>query len=422
VTQIELGEPTRYDPGTAPLMGRKDLALLRRRAKRALAAAAILGAGAAAGTLPATVALPQIHQVGRFSEHTPTIVADDLVVSISEDQESVTASAVDGSGARWQRFFPGYRVDTVGRAGNVVLAFIQSVGSDGAQKYAQAVRAFDVRTGADVWQREGSPLIGLGEGPVLVLQLSRSDDPLIGVDVASGRELWRHTVPPGSETIVVEPAVGAVQELLVAGAGGAIQPIRVATGEAGTLQRTASPGPVLFAWDDLVIRQVDHTTAYAEIAVYRRGESQPLWSREFTSEVSAWSCGPWFCMHAGQDDRVDPYTGAVAGQSVEADEARSAAMFGNWEPIGGYAGQILVQLDPGWTADAKTWLGVVVRAGPTYRVHPLMALGGRVNSCTMTAQWLYCAGSALADAVSIQLSDLDALLAEGGLDGADRSG
>jgi hypothetical protein len=413
VTLIELGEPTRYDPGRAPLLGRNRVAV-RPLLKTALAALVIATAGGLAGTAPAAAALPQVHHVGRFPENSSLIVGD-LAVSTSPDERTVLVSALDGSGPRWQRSFPDRVVGSMGRAGDVLVIAVRAADEPPS---ASMVLAVDPRTGGEFWHHDGWSLTELYGGPVLVLQVGSgaSDDPLIGVDVASGREVWRRDVPSGGAAIVVERAAGRPEELLIVAADGAIQPIRIGSGEAAAVQRTDSPGPVLFAWEDLVVRQVDRTTAYAEIVVYRRGQARLLWGMAFTSEFSLWPCGRWFCEHSSAHEVWrDPYTGDVFAtdpNGSDPQQSRMLAALGKWQPIGDYADRSLVRLDSGWTVDAKTWLGVTVPTGTTYRVHPLMALGGRVTFCTLTADWLYCAGTMLADTVSVRLSDLDPLLAE----------
>jgi hypothetical protein len=83
---------------------------------------------------------------------------------------------------------------------------------------------------------------------------------------------------------------------------------------------------------------------------------------------------------------------------------------GEWEPIGMYAGQALVRLDPSFAQDKQTWLGEATLRGRVITVRPLMGIGPRANSCTIGPQWLFCDGSAVEDAVSVRLSELDSLL------------
>jgi hypothetical protein len=420
---IDLGEPDRYDPRPPPLLGRRARFAVRVRRKQALAAAAILIAGALAGATPATAALPQVIQVGRFTENPLSIVAGELVLSVSDDQRTLTASAIDGSGTRWQRTLPAGTVGAMGTVGQVVLISLYSMTiGPGAvpevQMFTVATLAIDARTGMELWRRDAAPLTPLGEPSTLVLQTGSGPGPsdLVGVEPATGREVWRRAVPAGGEVAVVEQAgARSLEELLIVVAG-TVQPVWIASGDAGGVERIGAPGPVLFAWEDLVVRQVGRTAAAGEVAVYRRGQTTPLWSREYPTEFILSPCGQSFCSGTS-DERLDPYTGvatATAEPSAAGDQFRRAAALGKWEPIGEHAGRILVRLDPSWTADAKTWLGVVVPKGKTYHVHPLMPFGGRSNSCMLTEEWLYCSGSAVTDAVSVRLSELDVMLAEVG--------
>jgi len=229
--------------------------------------------------------------VGRFTENPTVIVAGDLVVGPSEDRRTLTASEIDGSGTRWQLFFPDQSVVSIDPAGMAVIVtlFVMDNGPParpGIQSFSSTVLALDARTGGRLWQRDAAPLASVDATGVLVLQMGGGGTgvPIVGTEPATGREVWRRTVPVGGQAIVVERAAASPPEqLLIVPAEGTARAVRIADGVSGEPERTSGSGPVVFAWEDLVVRQVEHTDAASEIAVYRRGKNLPLWSRKFPS-------------------------------------------------------------------------------------------------------------------------------------------
>jgi PQQ-like domain len=390
VTLIELGEPARYDPGTPPLLQRR--AGLP-KARRVLAALMVLLAGAIAGAEPRDVRAPVVHTVGRFAEHPEIYVAGDIVLAQTQDARTLIASALDGSGERWRTSIgDGGMIWPVAPAGNAVVLLEAANGST-------SLTAVDVGTGKEVWRRDGNIVLSL-DGEVVI----RLPGAVGAFDIGSGRELWRRAVAPEVWVGPVERKDGSPPtEVIIAQPDGTLFVLDARSGAAGPSWRIAVSRLILwYAWEDLVIAQ-GGTDSGTEMAVYRRGEPNPLWRKRFTSEPEVWPCGLSFCDGQG---RLDPYTGIAETAVTEPPTSP-----GKWEPIGEYAGRVLVRLDASWTADAKTWLGVV---RPDGSVRPLLALGGRSNQCILTESWLYCDGSAVVDAVSVRLSDLDSMLTEVG--------
>lgn len=425
VTLIDLGEPSRYDPGKPPplrrLLERWEPAYARRVASALLT---MVLAGALAGTAPGAEPLPELHRVGRFVASPSVFATADVVLNATPDGQTMVASGLDGSGEKWRRSIGNVGpIRVVASAGNVVvLAGGLMAVDEEASFYWESVVAVDVRTGKGVWQREEAPVFG---GSDLVVVRARSGA-LAGVAIESGREVWRTDLPDGAQVVAVEGS--ADDELVALRPGGTIEVITTATGAVTKTWRVARPAKGLtLAWRDLVVLQGSaesspagtsesgagsgtgtFTTARgSRIEVFRRGQAGALWHLDFpTTDFFVYPCADrWFCVPAG---RIDPYTGAVAAPLVvDEPDLRHT----RWEPLGEYAGHRLVWLDPVWAADSQMWLGVV---RPGEQVHPLMPLGGRANSCILIGNWLYCDGSAVVDAVSVRLSDLDGLLAEVG--------
>jgi len=362
-----------------------------------------MAVGLAAGTAPLAKPLPEVHRVGRFAEDPRIFIAGDLVLSPSDSGPSMVAVSLDGSGEKWRRTLGNVApVVALGGTGDVaVLAFgTMRIVSEQVTEFRESVLAVDLRTGRDLWQRAEEPVV-IGAESVVV---RAENGPLSGVDIATGRELWRLDLAPEAEVTTVE----GKDELIVSQPDGTLFTLDTETGAAGRPWRIGVRlVTVWYGWNDLVVVQGEPEQG-TEMVVFRWGEPNPLWRKQFVAVPSVSPCGNAFCAHSsGQDERLDPYTGATA----TAIEEPPPYDIGKWEPIGEYRGTTLVRIDPSWTADTRTWLGEVT---PEKKVHPLMPLGGRSNTCILTGSWLYCDGSTVVDAVSVRLSDLDELLAEVG--------
>ena len=427
---IDLGEPDRYDPGPQPLLGKTPVPT-RLRVKATLAGAVILIAGGVAGAAPAAVSLPHVNTVGRLTEQM-NMVRGDIVLSVTQDSSGLSAYSLDGSGELW-RLALGYRVNDASRVGDALVLSqydVEEVATaHGTQMFNTATFSVNAYTGQELWRLDGAAVSGL-HATIAAIDLRRDlqAGALVGVATATGREVWRREVAARAEVLPVGRAGAAgseqpTQEVLIVDVGGLVTPVRVESGAAGSSFRMEPGAPFAFAWEDLLVRETGGLDGDGEVIVYQRGRQQPLWRRAArVNRGGLWACERWFC-HSDSTGfrRVDPYTGTLVAESPDLPEAsatdeqiRMAPALGRWEPIGERGGRMLVRLDPSWTADAKTWVGVMVPDGKTHHVHPLMALGGRSNTCTVSEDWLYCNGSAVVDAVSVRLSELDVLLAEVG--------
>ncbi|MCP2324743.1 hypothetical protein HDA40_003250 [Hamadaea flava] len=410
VTLIDLGEPSRYDPGRPPPLQqllRKLLAAgtMARARRAALAALLVALAAAVAGTAPVVEPLPEVHRVGRFVESPWRFATEDFVLNATPDGQTMIASGLDGSGEKWRLSIGNVGpIRVAASAGNVaVLAGgMRTVLDEETSMYRESVVAVDVRTGEALWDREEEPVYGAADLVVLRAQTGA----LTGVDIATGRLVWRVELPSAAQVVVVDDAGG--KEMVVLWPDGTVEVITTRTGVVTMVWRVrrAADG-LVFAWRDVVVLQETSATG-AQVRVYRRGAAEPLWHKDFgRTEFFLHPCGDWLCEPGG---RLDPATGAAAPATVVPPDEVTV---GRWEPIGEYRGRQLVRLDPSLSGDSQMWLGVVRTAN---QVRPLMPLGGRANACILIGNWLYCDGSAVVDAVSVRLSDLDGLLAEvGGL-------
>ncbi|NUR74391.1 MAG: PQQ-binding-like beta-propeller repeat protein [Hamadaea sp.] len=407
MTLIDLGEPSRYDPGRRPPLREALRESLHKHdpvrvGRAALAALMMLLAGLVAGTAPVGKPLPALHRVGRFAESPWRFAKADVVLNATADGQTMVASGLDGSGEKWRL--------NIGNVGPihviadfdyvVVIAGGMRLVDEDTSTYTTSFVAVDVRTGREVWRRDEEPVFGAGN----LLVLRTPPGRLSGVEVETGRVVWRIDLP---KLRMMKPlGEEDFREFVVLQSDGTVDVVSIPTGAIEQSWRVREPPEAIsFVWRDLVGLQYG-TTAGVQVWVYRHGDAEPLWRRDFgRTEFVFGVCGEWLC---DQNGLVDPYSGKTVTPSQE---PATPPKFGDWEPIGEYAGHQLVRLDSASSADAQMWLGVV---GPGQRVRPLMPLGGRANRCMLIGNWLYCDGSAVVDAVSVRLSDLDGLLAEVG--------
>ncbi|MEV0269755.1 PQQ-binding-like beta-propeller repeat protein [Hamadaea sp. NPDC050747] len=404
---IDLDEPGSYTPGRPPSPWRW-LHSLRSTRTAWLAALATVTAAAVPGTPTHAEPLPVLHPVGRITTDSATSVAGDLILAPAAEGNAIVAYALDGSGERWRLGFNDVgQVRTVVSAATVTLLEygVTTIISEKVLRVQDTVAAIDVQTGNTVWQRPEQPIVGSSVLAMVVLRAS--DGSLAGFDLPTGRQVWHRSLTPTAWVIPVADSPPD-RGLIVAQPDGTLFSLDIATGAAGTPWRLSTQLPqVSFAWRDVIALQHPSPDGSGGFTVYRWGEAQPLWQRQFRVEFGLEPCGDSLCLHSTADERVDPYTGTPTGPRRPAADVIAV---GNWEPIGMYAGRTLARLDPRWTVDATTWLGVI-SADDTVR--PLMPLGGRYTACVVTGEWLYCEGSAQIDSASIRLHELDTLILGG---------
>jgi hypothetical protein len=248
-----------------------------------------------------------------------------------------------------------------------------------------------------------------------------------GVDTANGHELWDRPLNGYPMTRTQPEGSPRTDEMIVLAPDGAVQIMSIATGQTRPAGHVVAGSEAVFEWRDLlaVRRHIGPDDAQDEFLVYQLGTDEPLWRKELTSNGPAYApCGIHLCAYDSSGyDRIDPLTGRLvaafnpdAPDPYRADEDqwrdwRDATGVGQWELIAMYAGHVLVRLDPSFAQDKQTWLGEATLHGRTITIRPLMAIGPRANSCSVEQRWLFCDGSAVDDAVSVRLSELDKLLA-----------
>jgi outer membrane protein assembly factor BamB len=429
MTVIDLGEPGRYEPGDAPMLRRYRLLPPQRRGKAVVVAALVAAAGAFAGIGPAAADDPQLHHVGRIRGPFTQVYAD-TVVSYDDQQAEITAYALDGSGPRWR--LPAAQpptditvVEPLVIITFVGLSYLESTTNAQTDLPARVV-AVDAATGQLRWSVVGSPVSPLS-GPIAAVGTGKvGAERIEGVDTKTGRTLWDQPLNgyPLSRSASDERSL-RTDEIIVLAPDGAVQIMSIATGVTRPAGHVVAGAEALFEWRGLLaVRRTGPGEGQAEFLVYRLGTGQPLWHRTVASNAPGYApCCDHICSYdsAGYD-RLDPLTGRlVAAFNPDAPDPyvraadpwwdwRGATGLGEWEPIGMYAGQALVRLDPSFAQDKQTWLGEATLRGRVITVRPLMGIGPRANSCTVGPQWLFCDGSAVEDAVSVRLSELDSLL------------
>jgi hypothetical protein len=416
---IDLGEPSRFEPEDMPLPRLATLFGGRFR-QLAPAVAMILLGGLLAGAPPAPHRLPAVHTVGRFSNAATSLLGD-IVVDPDERKGQIIAYALDGSGPRWRA--PMIQpVLNIQRAGNSVLVALAGSGNPpdaGASEPepvqpVRSVVAYDARSGAQRWSRQGE-LVSLLEAPVVVLRTSSSQ--LAGVEAVTGRELWRRGIAAHGQVVPIAQDTESgyrTDELLLVDADGVVESLRTASGEVRKAGRIPAPASVRIAWKNLLGVQVTGEYGLGEMAFYELGTDRPLRRAKLPlGESGVWACGARVCQGDGNGIRqIDPYTGEVM-MTITHDDGSGlppgTSLYGRWESIGRYRERVLVRLDPASTADGATWLGVVTPGEPA-GVRPLMPIGGRANTCWITGEWLFCNGSVVVDAIAVRLTELESLL------------
>lgn len=427
---IDLGEPGRFEPGETPVLrGYRRLSTGQQR--RAWVLTALVGlAGAVAGIAPPTEPDPQLHQVGRV-RGPMTQVHGDVVISYSDSDADIVAYPLDGVSARWSVPADQPPSDIAVNGDLFVipfvgLSFLEST-INAHRELPPRILAVEARGGRPRWQVSGWPIDPL-TGPIIAVGSGTVDhERLTGVRATDGKPLWDVPLPGTPLTPLSDEGVPVASDwLLVIEKSGAVRRLRLADGHAEPDGHVVPGAEGMFAWRDLlgVRRPAAQPTDGDEFLMYRIGQDKPLWQQKLAPNGLALSpCGAMLCSYDSAGlHRIDPLTGTVvatvAPDQNDPDELADSPWrewagvtgLGDWELVDMYKGHVLVRLDPSYAKDKRAWLGVATHHGSVGSVRPLMPIGPRSNSCTIGPDWLFCDGSAVEDAVSVRLSELDRLI------------
>ncbi|WP_157546722.1 outer membrane protein assembly factor BamB family protein [Hamadaea tsunoensis] len=414
---IDLGEPSRFEPGPPP-GPRMDSLLSRSRRLLAGAAATIAAAGFLAGSPPTAYARPHLNVIGRMTGPLAPVIGD-LVINTDQERGRLVAYALDGRGVVWT-------VDGVGAPnglyeqgdGRLIAILYPGITEDVPGSGAKAsVAAIDLATGRVLWRQFGFALTS-GEVPIMLLSgtVSDPDAPakLSGLSTSDGRILWTRTVAAHTQITAETTDAGPVRRAVLLGADGTVGSLRLADGAIEPMGRAVT-GAALFAWRDLLVLRETSAEGLIDLAAYSLSRRKIIW--RIPGDHALWPCDGVICQSdSGTFARLDPATGAIISTQTEQPPEPVAGLDGldltGWEAIGAYRDGQLLRLDPSYSADHQAWLGYAPYTpdGRAYALRPLMPLGGRANYCDLTQRWLYCDGSVIVDAVSVRLSDLDRLI------------
>ena len=426
---IDLGEPDRFDPGEAPMLPGYRMLSARQRRRAWLAAALAVLAGFTAGVGPVVPPDPRLNQVGRV-RGPMTQILDDVVITYSDQDGEIVAYPLNGQGPRWSvpADQPPGEIATVGDLFVIAfldLSFLEST-TNTRRDLPPRVLAVEARSGQPHWQVTGWPISALS-GPVIAIGSGTvANERVLGIDAANGKQLWETPLTGDPVTALnYDGSRDHVDKLVIIEKSGAVRTLALATGRTSPAGHVVPGGVGLFEWRGMIgVHAAAPDQGTGEFLLYRLGEDKPLWRMRVPANAAALApCDDQLCSYdsAGYR-RIDPQTGdMVASIPPDAPDPFAVARdpwkdwigavgLGNWEPIAMYHGHALVRLDPTYARDRQTWLGEATLARGTVSVRPLMPIGPRSNSCRVMPDWLFCDGSAVDDAVSVRLSELDKLL------------
>jgi hypothetical protein len=429
VTLIDLGEPDRFEPGEAPILHGYRRLSSRQRRRAWIAVALAVVAGAVGGVGPQVAPDPQLIEVGRV-RGPMTQILDDVVISYSDQDGDIVAYPLDGQGPRWS--VPADQppseiaaVDDLFVIAFIGLSFLEST-INAQRDLPPRILAVQARTGQPHWQVSGWP-VGPLTGPVIAVGSGTVEhERVMGVDVTEGKQLWDVPLTGNPLARLSEDGQRLRSDgLLIIEESGAVRTMSLEDGQTRPSGRVVPGASGLFEWRGLLgVRAPSTQAAMDDILVYRLGADEPLWQMRVGRNGPGLSpCGEHLCAYDSAGlRRIDPLTGRVvatigpdAPDPFELEDHPwhdwiGASGMGNWEPLEMYKGHALVRLDPTYSRDKQAWLGEATLAGRTVSVRPLMSIGPRSNSCSVVPDWLFCDGSAVDDAVSVRLSDLERLL------------
>ncbi|MGY0232679.1 outer membrane protein assembly factor BamB family protein [Longispora urticae] len=272
--------------------------------------------------------------------------------------------------------------------------------------------AFDKGTGASAWSVEGFPFARLGEDKLL---FSRGND-LVGVDAATGRELWKRS--PGEGGAALVGGETPVAPWRVAFAEGTT--LRIVDLESGQVLRSRDLGPDkgganrfggLFATSKaLVLRQGSSYTTYDPETL------EQLWTASAPESEWAMPCGELLCQMSGPEVvAVDVATGrtrwttrtdglyltgagvngAMLGNArgtgirmVDAATGQELLNLGRWTPLPGHDGSA-GRLALSGIFEGVDWVGVADVG--SRRIRPLAKLPGAGDeTCVASEKYLVC--------------------------------
>jgi hypothetical protein len=174
--------------------------------------------------------------------------------------------------------------------------------------------AFDVATGARLWQAPGR-YTGTMAGLVLLAVGTESSTVLHVADPSTGRDAWSFTDTMAWTSAYDEAGgpAGAGRVVVVAD-DGTTTLRRIADGAEvlrGRVDRQIAGGGFGVLAGDGLLHTVETVAGDSTVAAYRLDTLAPLWRRPFDGEQHAQGCGPLLCLSDGATLRaLDPRTGA----------------------------------------------------------------------------------------------------------------
>ncbi|WP_203929457.1 outer membrane protein assembly factor BamB family protein [Virgisporangium ochraceum] len=260
-------------------------------------------------------------------------IAGDVVVVQSGNDRVLRAYTFDGT-LRWATATP------VQRAGP--SSAIDGVLPVAAPMWPGQVGGLDLATGRVRWTVDGN-LNGVADGLFVIGRGTVEPDPnvrmrdLIGIDPATGREVWHAMIPPpalGERLLEIYGAGNRVAARARVRADGTADLLDLRTGRWRTISAVppAPPGPEAPAQPGTAagfqvgLRVGDVTMVFAVgaepaegasyislpglLVAYGPDAAEPRWTRPTTTWAPALACGPWICLADGADTQVvDPQTG-----------------------------------------------------------------------------------------------------------------
>ncbi|MEV6523525.1 hypothetical protein AB0M43_16360 [Longispora sp. NPDC051575] len=272
--------------------------------------------------------------------------------------------------------------------------------------------AFDKGTGASAWSAEGFPFARLGEDKLL---FSRGSD-LVGVDVATGRELWKRS--PGEGGAALVGGETPVAPWRMAFAEGTM--LRIVDLESGRVLRSRDLGP-----DQGAVNRFGGLFATATALVLRQGSSyttydpetlEQLWTTSAPESEWAMPCGKLLCQMSGPEVvAVDVVTGrtrwtsrtdglylvgagvngAMLGTArgtgirmVDAATGEELLNLGRWTPLPGHDGSV-DRFALSGIFEGVDWVGFA-EVG-SRKIRPLAKLPGAGDEkCVASDKYLVC--------------------------------